>query len=78
MCNVRRKEDSCDRVRRVQCTYSRLLSNNHYSLLICRYNYVMISQGTVTIMANFDVITFVYIDARSQGLSWHAIYCRKF
>ena len=38
----------------------------------------MMSQDTVTIMANFDVITFAYIDARSQGLSWHAIYCRKF
>ena len=40
--------------------WSRLLSGNHYSLLICRYNCIMMPQVTVTIMANCNVITIAY------------------
>ena len=40
--------------------WSRLFPSNHYSLLICRYTCIMMSQITVTTVANCDVITIAY------------------
>ena len=49
-------EDLCDRARR-EHSLTRLFSSNHYSLLICLYNCIMISQ--VTGMVHCDVVTIV-------------------
>ena len=57
MCNVRPSMKILGTVPGVHIVY-RLFLSNHYSLLICRYNCIMMSQ--VTGMANSDVITIAY------------------